>query len=147
MGCMTNRPRVRRPRNVGRKVQPENVLAYALAHPQSSTKMISENYGLSKSCVWTILHESGVHPYRSTPVQGLLRRDAERCYTWCNFVTNNLEDHPTILADIIWADEACFPCNGIFNGQNVHNWSLDNRDMLSEFDINYVGRLMFVRNF
>ncbi|GBL62447.1 hypothetical protein AVEN_179665-1 [Araneus ventricosus] len=50
-GCVTSRPRVRRPRNVGRKVQPEDVLAYALAHPQSSTKIISENSGLPKSRV------------------------------------------------------------------------------------------------
>ncbi|GBM90568.1 hypothetical protein AVEN_144755-1 [Araneus ventricosus] len=77
-GCLTSRPRVRRPRNVGRKVQPEIVLAYALAHPQSSTKMFSEKCGISKSRVWTILNESGTHPYRSTPVQGLLPRDAER---------------------------------------------------------------------
>ncbi|GBM06760.1 hypothetical protein AVEN_63003-1 [Araneus ventricosus] len=73
-GCVISRPRVR---NVGRKVQPEGVLAYALAHPESSTKMISENYGLSKSRVWTILNESGTHPYRSTPVHGMLPRDAE----------------------------------------------------------------------
>ncbi|GBL69533.1 hypothetical protein AVEN_91202-1 [Araneus ventricosus] len=46
-GCVTRRPRVRRPRNVGRKVQPEDVLAYALVHPQSSTKMTSENCGIS----------------------------------------------------------------------------------------------------
>ncbi|GBM29673.1 hypothetical protein AVEN_203584-1 [Araneus ventricosus] len=46
-GCVTSRPRVRRPRNVGRKVQPEDILAYTLAHPQSSTKMITENCGLS----------------------------------------------------------------------------------------------------
>ncbi|GBM12132.1 hypothetical protein AVEN_39470-1 [Araneus ventricosus] len=39
-GCVTSRPRFRRPRNVGRKVQPEDVLAYALAHPQRSTKML-----------------------------------------------------------------------------------------------------------
>ncbi|GBM11548.1 hypothetical protein AVEN_240682-1 [Araneus ventricosus] len=74
-GCVTSRPRVRRPRNVGRKVQPEDVLAYALAHPQSTTKMISESCSLSKSRVWTILNESGAHPCRSTPVQGLLLRD------------------------------------------------------------------------
>ncbi|GBN41820.1 hypothetical protein AVEN_130063-1 [Araneus ventricosus] len=106
-GCATSRPRVRRPRNVGRKVQPENVPAYALARPQSSTKMISDNCGFSKSRVWTILNESCAHPYRSTPVQGFLPRDAERRYTWCNFVMNNLEDHPTFLADIIWTDEEC----------------------------------------
>ncbi|GBM12673.1 hypothetical protein AVEN_46158-1 [Araneus ventricosus] len=72
-GCETSRPKVRRPRNVGRKVQAEDVLAYALAHPQSSTKIISENRGLTKSRVWTILNESGAHPHRSTPVQGLLQ--------------------------------------------------------------------------
>ncbi|GBL86200.1 hypothetical protein AVEN_131943-1 [Araneus ventricosus] len=61
-GCVTTRPRVHRPRNVGLKVQSEDVLAYALSHPQSSTKMMSENCGLSKSRVWTILKESGAHP-------------------------------------------------------------------------------------
>ncbi|GBM71617.1 hypothetical protein AVEN_5220-1 [Araneus ventricosus] len=74
-GCVTSRHGNRRPRNVGRKVQPEDVLAYALAYPQSSTNMMSENCGLSKSSVWTILNESGAHPYR------LLPRDAERHYT------------------------------------------------------------------
>ncbi|GBM58073.1 hypothetical protein AVEN_10377-1 [Araneus ventricosus] len=93
-GCVTSRPRVRRPRNVGRKVQPEDVLAYVLAHSQSSTKMINENCGLSKSRVWTNLNESGAHPYRSTPVQVFLPRDAERRYTWCNFVMNNLPNIP-----------------------------------------------------
>ncbi|GBM44745.1 hypothetical protein AVEN_83873-1 [Araneus ventricosus] len=51
-GCVTSRPRVRRPRNVGRKVQPKepkDVLSYSLVHPQSSTKTISENCGLSES--------------------------------------------------------------------------------------------------
>ncbi|GBL97926.1 hypothetical protein AVEN_127027-1 [Araneus ventricosus] len=88
--------------------------------------MVSENCGLSKSSVWSILNESGVHPYRSTLVQGLLPRDDERRYTCCNFVMNDLEDHTTFLADIIWTDEAFFSCNGMFNRQNVHIWSLEN---------------------
>ncbi|GBM60066.1 hypothetical protein AVEN_113753-1 [Araneus ventricosus] len=62
----------------------------------------------------------------STPVQGLLLRDAKRRNTWCNFVMNNLEDHPTFLADIIWTDEACFSRNGMFNRQNINTWSLEN---------------------
>ncbi|GBN37733.1 hypothetical protein AVEN_155451-1 [Araneus ventricosus] len=107
-------------------MQSATVLAYALAHPQSSTKMISENCGLSKSRVWTILNESGAHPYRSTPVQGLLPRDAERRYTWFNLVINNLEDYPTLIADIIWTNEAHFSRNGMFNRLNVHIWSLEN---------------------
>ncbi len=67
---MTSRPRVRIPRNVGRKVQPEDVIAYSLAHPQRSTKIISGNCDLSKSHVWKILDDLGTHPYQSTPVQG-----------------------------------------------------------------------------
>ncbi|GBN05355.1 hypothetical protein AVEN_176550-1 [Araneus ventricosus] len=125
-GCVTSRPRVRRPRNVGRKVQTENVLVYAFAHRQSTTKMISGNCGLSKSRIWTKLNESGAQPSRSTSVQGLLPRNDERRYMWCNFVMNNLEDHPTFLADIIWTDEACFSLNGIFNRQKVHTRSLEN---------------------
>ncbi|GBO21993.1 hypothetical protein AVEN_16530-1 [Araneus ventricosus] len=39
---------------------------------------------------------------------------------------NNLEDHPTFLADIIWTDEACCSRNGVFNRQNIHTWSLEN---------------------
>ncbi|GBM85728.1 hypothetical protein AVEN_163055-1 [Araneus ventricosus] len=119
-GFVTSRPRVRRPCNVGRKAQPEDAPAYATAHPQSSTKMISENCGLSKSRVWTILNESATHSYRSTPAQGLLPRDVERRYRWCNVMLNNLEDHPTFPADIIWKDEACFSHKGIFKRQNVH---------------------------
>ncbi|GBM55866.1 hypothetical protein AVEN_2564-1 [Araneus ventricosus] len=65
-GCATSRPR-----NVGRKVQSEVVITYAFAHPQSSTKMISENCGLSKSRVWTIRCSS-------IPMHAYAGIDAER---------------------------------------------------------------------
>ncbi|GBO03236.1 hypothetical protein AVEN_243145-1 [Araneus ventricosus] len=63
----------------------------------------------------------------SIPIHTCAGIDAERRYTWCNFLMNNLEDHPTFLADIIWTDEACLSRNGMFNRQNVHTWSLKNR--------------------
>ncbi|GBM48233.1 hypothetical protein AVEN_72500-1 [Araneus ventricosus] len=80
-GCVSSRLRVRRPRNEGCKVQSEDVLVYAVAHPQISTKMISEKCSLSKSRVRRILNESGAHPYRSTPVQRLMLRDVTRFAT------------------------------------------------------------------
>nr|GBO21634.1 hypothetical protein AVEN_266115-1 [Araneus ventricosus] len=70
-GCVTSRPRI-----VGRKAQPEDVLAYALANPQSSTKTISEDCGLSKSRVWTIANESGAHPYKIHMCAGIA---AKKC--------------------------------------------------------------------
>ncbi|GBM82045.1 hypothetical protein AVEN_56188-1 [Araneus ventricosus] len=38
-GCVTSRPRVLRPRNVGREVQPEDMLAHALAPAQSRAEL------------------------------------------------------------------------------------------------------------
>ncbi|GBM62416.1 hypothetical protein AVEN_57183-1 [Araneus ventricosus] len=69
---------VRRPLNVGRKVQPEDVLAYALTHPQSSTNMIIENCGLPKRRVGTILNESGAHPHLCRDCCQEMLRDVTR---------------------------------------------------------------------
>ncbi|GBL77646.1 hypothetical protein AVEN_152884-1 [Araneus ventricosus] len=109
--------------------------------------MISENCDLSKSCVWTILNESGAQPYRSTPVQGFLPRHAERRYTWCNFVMNNLEDHTTFLADIIWTNEAFFRVTECLIDRTFIPGCWKIRDTLSKFHINYAVRLMFGAKF
>ncbi|GBM28060.1 hypothetical protein AVEN_27447-1 [Araneus ventricosus] len=105
------------------------------------------NGGFSKSRIWTIFNESGAHPYRSTPVQGLLPRDVQERYTGCNFVMNNLEDHPKFLAGIILTNEPCFSRNGTFNRQIVHTCSLENPRYAVEVDIIYAGRLMFGEKF
>lgn len=125
-GCITSRPRSGRPAKVGRQVQPDEVLAYALAYPKCSVREISQHCGLSKSQVWKILSESGAHPYRPTPQQVLVDGDAERRYAWCNFVMNQIQVQPTFLADIMWTDEACFSRNGMYNRQSTHYWALDN---------------------
>ena len=54
---MTHKSRNGRRRRVGQRVQLGYVLAYALAHTQSSTGEITEHYGLTKSRIWTILNE------------------------------------------------------------------------------------------
>lgn len=125
-GSVTYRPRPGRPRGSGQRVPPEDVLAYALAHPQSSIREISEHCGLAKSRIWSILNELGAHPYRPTSVQALMAGDAQRRYDWCNFIMNRLEVQPTFLADIIWTDEACFSRDTMYNKQNIHFWSLEN---------------------
>ena len=81
---------------VGQRVQPEDILAYALAHPQSSTKEIIEQSGLTKSRIWTILNEIGAYPYRLTPVQELMPGDAQRHYDFYNFIMNSLQNQPNV---------------------------------------------------
>jgi transposase len=125
-GCVTSRARSGRPAKVGRQVQPDEVLAYALTYPKCSTRQISEHCGLSKSQVWKILQESGAYPYRPMPQQVLLDGDVERRYSWCNFVMNRIQVQPTFLADVVWTDEACFSRNGMCNRQHTHYWALEN---------------------
>ncbi|GFU85892.1 DUF4817 domain-containing protein [Trichonephila clavipes] len=53
------------------RIPAEDVLGYALAHPESSVKDISKACSYSKSTVWNILHTYGAYPYR--PVLALER--------------------------------------------------------------------------
>ncbi|GFX01573.1 DUF4817 domain-containing protein [Trichonephila clavipes] len=47
----------------------EDVLGYALAHPESSVRDISKACSFSKSTVWNILHTYGAYPYRPVLAQ------------------------------------------------------------------------------
>ena len=71
-GSVTYRPRPGRPRRLGQRVQPDDVLAYALAYPQRSTREISEHCGLPKNHIWAILNEVGAHLYRPPPLLALM---------------------------------------------------------------------------
>lgn len=120
----------RRPRSVNSgmrtRIPVEDVLGYALAHPHSSTREISQHCGLGRNRVWEILHKNGAHPYHVTPQQGLLPGDKERRFDWCNWVLNELEVKPAFLSEIIWSDEAKFSRNGMLNRHNAHYWALEN---------------------
>ena len=61
---VTYKSQICRRRRVGQRVQPEDVLAYTLVHPQSSTREIIELSDLTKSHIWIISNEVGAHPYR-----------------------------------------------------------------------------------
>ena len=102
---MILKSRIGRPRRVLQRVQLEDVLAYALAHPKSSTREISEHCGLTKSRASTILNEVGAHPYQPTSVQALMPEYAQRLYDFCSFVMNRLQIESTFLADIIRMDD------------------------------------------
>ena len=71
-GNVTKWLRPGRPRSVRQLVQPEGLLAYALVHPQSSTREIRKNCGLTKGQVWIILYKLSANPYRPSNVQALI---------------------------------------------------------------------------
>ncbi|GBN49803.1 hypothetical protein AVEN_33282-1 [Araneus ventricosus] len=109
-----------RPCKVGRQVQLGDVLAFALAHPQSSTRGMSEKCGLSRSRISKLLNEEAAHLYRLRPEQAPVAGYAARRHDVRKFIMNQLELQPTFLKDIIWTDEACFSRNEMYKRQNTH---------------------------
>ncbi|GFX40203.1 DUF4817 domain-containing protein [Trichonephila clavipes] len=51
------------------RIPAEDVLGYALAHPESSVRDIRKACSYSKSMVWNILHMYGAYPYRPVLAQ------------------------------------------------------------------------------
>lgn len=115
-----------RPRNLNTHVSKEEILGYALAHPQSSVRNISQACGSSKSYVWKVLNLYGAYPYRPQLVQGFLPGDEERRFDFSNFIINKLETDSSFVNDILWTDECTFSRIGVINKQNTHFWSLEN---------------------
>ncbi|GFV44100.1 uncharacterized protein TNCV_3572211 [Trichonephila clavipes] len=51
------------------RIPAEDVVGYALPHPESSVWVISKACSYSKLTVWNILHTYGVYPYRPVMAQ------------------------------------------------------------------------------
>ncbi|GFW46326.1 DUF4817 domain-containing protein [Trichonephila clavipes] len=67
-----------RARSSSLRIPAEDILGYALAHPESSVWDISKSCSYSKSTVWNILHTYGAYPYRPVLAQELMPGDQER---------------------------------------------------------------------
>ncbi|GFW22770.1 uncharacterized protein TNCV_2765821 [Trichonephila clavipes] len=67
------------------RIPAEDVLGYALAHPESSVRDINKACCYSKSMVWNILRTYGVYPYRLALAQELMPGDQDHRFDFCNF--------------------------------------------------------------
>ncbi|GFV12860.1 uncharacterized protein TNCV_2201591 [Trichonephila clavipes] len=60
------------------RIPAEDVLGYALAHPESSVRDISKACFYSKSMVWNILHTYGAYTFCPVQAQELMTGDQDR---------------------------------------------------------------------
>ncbi|GFT37039.1 uncharacterized protein TNCV_175571 [Trichonephila clavipes] len=97
------------------RIPAEDVLGYALAHPESSVRDISKPCSYSKSTVWNILHTYDAYPYRPVLAQVLMPGDQERHFDFCNFVLNTLDENPDFFKEVLWSDEYQFSRQGTIN--------------------------------
>ncbi|GFT53630.1 DUF4817 domain-containing protein [Trichonephila clavipes] len=84
------------------RISDEDVVGYALAHPESSVRDIGEACSYSKSTVWNILHTHGAYPYHPVLAQELMPGDQERRFDYCNFVLNTLNENQEFLNEVLW---------------------------------------------
>ncbi|GFV84803.1 uncharacterized protein TNCV_4297851 [Trichonephila clavipes] len=67
-----------------------------------------------------------VHILIASPSAVLMPGDQERCFDFCNFVLNTLNENPDFFNEVLWSDECQFSNQGTINTQNRHYWSLEN---------------------
>ena len=79
------------------QIPTEDILGYALTHPESSVRDISKACFYSKSTVWNILHMYSTYSYHPVLVQELMSRDQECRFDFYNFVLNTLDENPDFL--------------------------------------------------
>ncbi|GFY30340.1 uncharacterized protein TNCV_4065901 [Trichonephila clavipes] len=112
------------------RISAENVLGYALVHPESSIRDIGKASSHSKSTLWNILRTYGAYPYSPVLSQELMPGDQDRRFDFCNFVLNTLNEKPDFFNEVLWSDECQFSRKGTINTQNRHDWSLENPHLI-----------------
>ncbi|GFX87292.1 DUF4817 domain-containing protein [Trichonephila clavipes] len=104
----------------------EDVLGYALAHPESSVRDISKVCSYSKSTMWNILHTYGAYSYRPVLAQELMLGDRKFSFDFCNFELYTLDENPDFFNNVLWPDECQFFRIITINTPNTHYWSHEN---------------------
>ncbi|GFV28442.1 uncharacterized protein TNCV_3983931 [Trichonephila clavipes] len=112
------------------RIPTEDVLRYALAHPESNVRDISMACSYSKSTVWNILHTYGAYPHRPVLAQELMPGNQDRRFNFCNFLFNTLDENPDFLNEVLWSDECQFSKQGTINTQKRYYWSLENPHLI-----------------
>lgn len=104
----------------------DDILQQIEETPTTSTRVIAQNFGCSKSTAWRILHDEKLHPFKLQKVQALNPQDFPHrveCSRW--FLTKDIEE-PGFLENVLFTDEASFTREGIFNHRTSHVWGAVN---------------------
>jgi AraC-like DNA-binding protein len=89
-----------------------------------SVRAVSQECGISKSCVHRIMKEElHLHPYKPSFVQELVDGDAERRVEFAELFLSTIAEHSE---NILWTDEAHFLLRGEVSSLCGYVWSEEN---------------------
>lgn len=111
----------------------EGILNTVYERPETSTRRLAAEYGVSQSTVNRMLHMHSLHPYHVQKVQALLPTDRPKRIQFCQWILEKYYEDPQFLSHVIFTDEAGFTREGIFNSHNTHIWSDENPHVTREF--------------
>lgn len=110
----------------------QQILDYFEENPTASTRSAATAIGVGHVRVWRTLNSHELHPHRYMRVQGMLPSDFEPRIQFCSWLLQNIRRRPSFTAHILFTDEAKFTREGVFNHQNMHEWSYSNPHNVSQ---------------
>ena len=121
-----------RPRSVRTVENEEAILAYFEAAGDASARDAERDLGISKSTIYRVLKDEGMHPYHYRGVQCLHENDPALRLDFCNYFNQRTEAHESFPRRILWTDESSFTRDGMYNTHNYHYWSHENPHLVWE---------------
>lgn len=120
------RPDAGRPRTVRTVQFEEAVLQRIEDNPSTSTRAIAKDLNTSNANVWNVLHEMGMHPFKTQKVHELSADDFPQRVAFCQWYLHQIVNIPDFLTHVLFTDEASFTREGIVNIHNSHVWDFVN---------------------
>lgn len=113
----------------------DRVLDYVYDNPTTSTRAAAAALGLpNHMTVFNILNRNDLHPYRYQRVQALNPGDFLHREQFCRWLLDQVRENGNFASNILFTDEATFSREGVFNHQNLHEWSADNPHNIRQHD-------------
>lgn len=126
-GSVVNRSRPPAPRSARSLENIAAVRESVAEMPGTSIRHRSQELGLSRSSLHTILRKDlHLHPYKIQLTQALQPADHERRRNYSNWMLEAIENDPEFWKKIIMSDEAHFHLGGFVNNQNSRIWGSEN---------------------
>jgi hypothetical protein len=104
----------------------EDILHRVQENPETSTRQLAVETGMSRWKVHQVLKENQLHPYHFTKVQGLEPGDYETRRDFCRWLLQRDIEEYHFFKKILWTDESRFTREGVINIHNMHLWKEEN---------------------
>ncbi|KAK9885270.1 hypothetical protein WA026_010768 [Henosepilachna vigintioctopunctata] len=110
------------------------VLGSVIENPNTSTRVLARENGLSQSSVSRILKKHKCYPFRMEMHQSLYWIDFQRRQNFCLWALDKVGEKIDYFYNVLFSDESTFHNNGLVNRHNFHYYDTENRHLFHAID-------------